>query len=241
MVHIWYSSQYLQQHPRSTPLKNNRTQRHQAQHIKSLHLLAGIVVAAILLQSVYSRHTAVASAKKLRHKEGFCIPPVHKITLNMCKTERPLSSITYRHCLRHNPYLKRLWKTIGQPPLTLTRHVAQNTSGDCVRIIEELLPTIKIEDKTASGKIYIADSRHNLVGLHFIESLDLLDISLISVYNTLSWSPAQSGDTEKTNDIIKRFSPVFTDDLERCTQPEATMTLKQSATPVFLSKWPKQL
>ena len=43
---------------------------HQAQHIKSLHLFAGIVVASILLRSV----------RKQGHNEGFCTPPVHKIT-----------------------------------------------------------------------------------------------------------------------------------------------------------------
>ena len=73
---------------------------------------------------------------------------------------------------------QRLWKTIGLPPLTSTRHVAWSTSGDCVHIPGELPVIIKIEDKTASGKIYVADLRHNLLGLDFIESLGLLDIPL---------------------------------------------------------------
>ena len=43
--------------------KNNGTQRYQAQHIKGPHRLAEIVVAGISRESVYSRYTAVTSAK----------------------------------------------------------------------------------------------------------------------------------------------------------------------------------
>ena len=83
---------------------------------------------------------------------------------------------------------QRLRKTIGQPPLTPTRHVAQRVSGDCVHITRELPATTKIENKTASRKIYIADSRHNLLSLDFVESLGLLDIPLYSVCNAVSRS-----------------------------------------------------
>ena len=52
---------------------------------------------------------------------------------------------------------------------------------DCVHITRELPATIKIENKPASGKIYIADSRHNLLDLDFIKLLDLLNIPLLFV------------------------------------------------------------
>ena len=65
--------------------------------------------------------------------------------------------------------------------------------------------TIEFDDKTASGKIYIADSRDNLSGLDFIESLGLLDIPLNSVCKTISRSPAQISIIEQTDDTIKRF------------------------------------
>ena len=81
--------------------------------------------------------------------------------------------------------------------------------------------TIVIEDKIASGKIYMADSRHNLLGLDFIKSLGLLDLSLNSVCNAVSRSPAQNAIMKLTDDT-KRF-PFFTNDLGRCTQAEATL------------------
>ncbi len=57
---------------------------------------------------------------------------------------------------------------------------------EIVHITGELPATFEIEDKTASGKIYIADSRHSLLGLDFIDSLGLLDIPFSSVYNAVS-------------------------------------------------------
>ena len=131
---------------------------------------------------------------------------------------------------------QRLWKTIGQLPVTPT--VAGRASGDCVDINGKLPATIENEDKTASGKINRADSRYNVLGLDFIESLGLLDIPRNSVCNAISRSPKQSAIMELTDDLTKRFSPVFTDDLRRCTQAEVTLTLKPSATPIFRPKWP---
>ena len=74
---------------------------------------------------------------------------------------------------------QRLWKTIDQLLLRPIRHVARSASVDCVYITAEFPATIKIVCKTASGNIYIADSRHNLLGLDFIKSMDFLDIPLI--------------------------------------------------------------
>ena len=115
------------------------------------------------------------------------------------------------HCLvtnKHHLILQILWKIIGQPPVTLTRHVAWSASGNCVPATEELSATIEIEDKTVSRKIYVADSRHKLWGFDFIESLGLLNIPFNSVWNAVCKSEAQSAITEQTDDI-KHFFPQF--------------------------------
>ena len=98
---------------------------------------------------------------------------------------------------------------------------------------------MEIEDKAASRKIYIADSKHNLLGLDFIKSIGLLDILLHSVCNAVLKSPAQGAITEQINDT-KCFSPIFTNYLRCCTQTEGTPTLKPSATPIFQPKRPEQ-
>ena len=79
------------------------------------------------------------------------------------KTEQPSCSFANRHCLGHNPHLTEAME--NQPLVTFTRHIAAGALGDCVHITGKLPAIIKIEDKTASGKLYFADSRHNLLGL----------------------------------------------------------------------------
>ena len=91
-------------------------------------------------------------------------------------------------------------------------------------ITGELPATFEFENKTASRKVYIADSRHNLVDFDFIESQGLLDIPLNSVCNAVSRHPVQNALTEQGDDSIKRFPQVFTNDIECCIYIEATLT-----------------
>ena len=117
---------------------------------------------------------------------------------------------------------QKLWKTIGQPPLTSKRHVAWSTSRDYVHSTDELSAIIKIEDKTASGKVCcrFETTFWDLI----LSSLGLLDIPLNCICNAVSRSSTQSAITDQIEEILKRFSPVFTGNLGRCTQAEATQT-----------------
>ena len=202
------------------------------------------------------------------HKEGFCTPSVHQTTnkrpYNKCRLKRKTQSLVATFLLNSKSNRKyvsvklnshpvrlqidtasditlisqRQWKTISQPPLTSSRHVARSASGECVHIVRELPAVIKIEDKTASGKVYVADLRHNLLGLDFIESLDLVDIPLHFICYAVSKSSIQSTITDQTEGILKRFKPVFTSNPGRCTQAEATLALKPSTKPDFRLKRP---
>ena len=115
---------------------------------KSFYLLAGMVVAGILLES--------RECKKQGHKEGFYTPLVHKITHKWPHHKHRQQRKTHMNSLvpnflsnnksnqkyvsvklnSHSVWLpidivlditltaQRLWKTIGQIPLTTTRRVA---------------------------------------------------------------------------------------------------------------------
>ena len=131
----------------------------------------------------------------------------------------------------------KLWKSIGKPQLTSTKHVARRVSGDCVLITGELPATIRME-KTASGIIYISNSQHNLLGLYFIEPLGLLDVPLNFVCNAVSKSLTQGVIKDLAEDILKQFSPVFTGSLGCWSQAEATLTLKPSTKLLFHPKCP---
>ena len=192
MIQIWYNSQYLQQHPQSTPFKESSTQHNLAQHKRNLHPLAGIVLAVILQRNVHSKHIAAANATSEDTKKDSasqqCTKQQTSDHINthwkekhrnsLVDTFLPNSKSNWKYmsvklnshpvCLQIDTALditlisQRLWKTIGQASLTSTRHVAQSASGDCVHITGELPAIIKLKDKTASGKIYVADSRQPL-------------------------------------------------------------------------------
>ena len=124
-----------------------------------------------------------------------------------------------------------LWETTGQLSLTSTGYVAQSASGDCVHITGEVPATIKLKNKTASGTIYIANSSHNLLGLDFIEPLGLLDIPLNQICKVVSSSSPQNNTIDQTKEIMKRFSPVFKNNLGRCTHAEAMLSLNLCSDP----------
>ena len=109
--------------------------------------------------------------------------------------------------------------------------------GVHLEVVSKSLGNCQQQLKLRTKQHLKADSRHNLLGLDFIKSLGLLNILLNAVCNAVSRSLAQSAIMEQTNNIIKDFSTVFTNDLERCTQAETILTLKPSATLVF---WPNQ-
>ena len=225
----------------STISKDNS---HRKQHKRNLHLLAGIVVAGILLGNAPSKLTATANATgkvtkmdsahcrgakqhtsnhktktDVKHQQSSSnVPYQLKVELQICVcgTEQPSCSVTNWHSIKHNPYFPETVESIGKPQLTSTKHVARSTSGDCVHITSELPATIRIEEKIASGIIYISNSQHNLLGLDFIEPLGLLDIPLSFVCNAVSKSLTQSAIRDLTEDILKRFSRVFTSKFGWC-------------------------
>ena len=74
------------------------------------------------------------------------------------------------------------------------------------------------------------------MGFDFIESLSLFNIKLSFVCNVVSRSSAQCATADQTGKFLKPFSPVFTSNLGRFTQAEATLALKPSTKPVFQPK-----
>ena len=196
--------------------------------------------------------------KEIGHKKGFCLPLVHKITHKrphkltakkntyslwkiflpntksnwnyVSKTGQLLCSVTNKHRLGHNPHLT---ETMENHRLASTNSYntcsAEYIWGIVSTSLEKLPATIEIENKTAFGKLHRADSKHNLLGL--------VDISLNSVCNAVSRSPAQwhyAADWRHQ----QAFFPGIYKWPRTLTQAEATLTLKPSVTPVFRPKRP---
>ncbi len=81
---------------------------------------------------------------------------------------------------------RNTWTKIGKPDLLKTKHVAQSASGNDIRLTGELNCSVSFRDKQFTGTCYVTDADLNLIGLDWIEELDLFTIPLKSVFNTFS-------------------------------------------------------
>ena len=84
----------------------------------------------------------------------------------------------------------------------------------------------------------MTDADLNLIGLDWIEELDLFTVPLKSVFNTFYLKSVQ--DTEKyfTQTLKCKFSDVFREDLGCCMKIKATLKLKADSKPIFRPKRP---
>ena len=82
----------------------------------------------------------------------------------------------------------------------------------------------------------MTDADLNLIGLDWIEELDLFTVPLKSVFNTFSLKSVH--DTEKyfTQTLKSKFSDVFREDLGCCKKIKATLKLKADSKPIFRPK-----
>lgn len=131
------------------------------------------------------------------------------------------------------------WESLGKPPLKDTTHVACSASGNKIRLNGELICDVSFKDKHFSGVCYITDSSNlNLLGLDFIEELDLFKVPLNTIFNTFQVNSA--ADTEKHfKSMLKaKFNNVFQEGLGCCTKVKATLKLKSDTKPIFRPKRP---
>ena len=131
---------------------------------------------------------------------------------------------------------RNTWTKIGKPDLLKTKHVAQSASGNDIRLTSELNCSVSFRDKQFTGTCYVADADLNLIGLDWIEELDLYTIPLKSVFNTFSLKSVQETEKCFTLTLKSMFSDVYQEDLGCCTKIKATLKLKTDSKPIFRPK-----
>ena len=93
--------------------------------------------------------------------------------------------------------------------------------------------------KEFSGVCYITDSSNlNLLGLDFIEELDLFKVPLNSIFNTCRINAAADTDKYFMSILKAKFNNVFQEGLGCCTKVKATLKLKFDSKPIFRPKRP---
>ena len=84
----------------------------------------------------------------------------------------------------------------------------------------------------------MTDANLNLIGLDWIEELDLFPVPLKSVFNTFSLKSVQNTEKYFTQTLKSKFRDVFREDLGCCTKIKATLKLKADSKPILIPKRP---
>lgn len=106
------------------------------------------------------------------------------------------------------------WKLLGEPCLSATDHIARSASGDQIHLTGELTCNVTFQVTTFSGVCYLAEkSELNLIGLDWIEQLNLFEIPLKFVFNTFSFTSVSDIVKHLTGELKNKFSDVFQESL----------------------------
>ena len=129
------------------------------------------------------------------------------------------------------------WKLLGKPTLKDT-NVACSASVNKIQLTGELICDVSFKEKMFRC-IYITDSSNlNLLGLDFIEELDLFKVLLNSIFNTFQVNSAADTDKHLISILKTKFNNVFQEGLGCCTKVKATLKLKSDSKPIFRPKRP---
>ena len=130
---------------------------------------------------------------------------------------------------------KKLWCTLGQPPVQQAEQVAISACGGRVQLMGQLNCCVSFRGSNFNGTCFVANMDLDLLGLDWFERLGLSDIPISSFCNHVS----QHSITHTQSDsIIQQFGSLFQSGLGHCSAAPAILKLHPSATPVFRPKRP---
>lgn len=128
---------------------------------------------------------------------------------------------------------KRNWQSLGSPALHDCEEQALSASGDPVPMLGRFTARLKLHGREGTGSCYVTDSRLNVFGNDWMETLGLWDVPIASVCNSISQSSPNL-----TEQVKSDFPNLFKDGLGLCNKTKASLTLKEDARPVYRNKRP---
>ena len=128
---------------------------------------------------------------------------------------------------------KKLWSSLGRPPLQPSNQTATSACGGSVELIGRLHCSVAFRGTTVEGICYVTDTGLNLLGLDWLEQLGLLDLPVRAICNQLQSTP--SGFTKY---LVEKFAPVFQEGLGLCSSTQVKLQLRAGSQPIFRPKRP---
>jgi hypothetical protein len=134
---------------------------------------------------------------------------------------------------------KSTWELLGKPVLSPTNHQAHSASGNTLKLTGELNCVVSFKDISTPAICYLTDfSNLNLLGLDWIDKLNLMHVPLSTVCNNVQLETNSDTIKHFTNTIKTTFCDVFQSGLGCCTKVKASLKLQPGALPVFRPKRP---
>ncbi|GAA51908.1 hypothetical protein CLF_106999 [Clonorchis sinensis] len=131
------------------------------------------------------------------------------------------------------------WELIGKPVVSLTNHRAQSASGSTLLLTGKLACNVSFNNVQFSGTCYLTECPNlNILGLDWIEKLNLFSVPLSSVCSALKFSSSSDIAEHFTKTLKTTFNDVFQSGLGCCTKTKASLKLQPGSTPIFRPKRP---
>ncbi|CAH8624674.1 unnamed protein product [Dicrocoelium dendriticum] len=136
---------------------------------------------------------------------------------------------------------KNTWKHIKKPKMIDSNKIAHNASGGVLKLVGEINCKIAFNGVEKAGTCYLSDRPNlNLLGLDWMEKLQLFDAPMSQICNTVQTDPVHSSLSieEMTRKLKQQFVTLFEDGLGHCTKFKAKLCLREGTKPVFRAKRP---
>lgn len=122
------------------------------------------------------------------------------------------------------------WVKAGSPELSPCSESAISASGDRLVMLGTFNAKVMLSDRSATGKIYVAGSDLNVLGSDWMEKLSLWTVPIASICNHI----AAPDSISFLDQVVRKFPKLFDQSkLGLCNRFKASLTLKESAQPVF--------
>lgn len=121
------------------------------------------------------------------------------------------------------------WRKLGVPALTPCQSTPTSASGDPIPLKGSFKCTMALNNVKATGICYVSKSL-NLLGTDWIESLGIWNVPIASICQKVTMQCSQVNLKEEAE---KKFPTLFADGLGLCTKTKVSLTLKESAKPIF--------